>query len=692
MKPFIILRIFKDNKLVEVKQFDQEQVVIGNKAEVTLDLDDDAISTVHCAIEHRDKGYYICDLGSQTGTFKNGQAVLDEPLNSGDDIQLGSYKIVFYPGVPKPASAPAAIKEAIPVSSIDKNTAVVKNEIPKTTVARAESPKIPAVETAQPLKSDLAKVDKSHLRPEIKKSSISSAGHKSKKTFAPASEVTSLKNYLRPGKGATAEVLVAWQERVLQTHHYNHKGLVRVGPDENQVSLPAGLLPKNWKLIELGAQVRLFLNAEAVVEVVGAEGSLENSELLKSGKLQQSASKQTLRLDQNEVVFVRWQQSPLQVIFRYTSSSPTVPLLPPWLLSGAELAGVIASIVMVAFLALYMSSITPEEPKEEEALRVAQVIFDKPPVPVTPPKPEPIVEKQPPKPTKPLPPPPPKKATVKEEKEVAQKKGKPTESPQSQKAQLAQKAAEVAPKPLNQNQPKKFTSTKQGAAIKTGDTAGANAQSANKDLSKVGLFSAFGGGGARSKIDQAYSGSGEVLGMAGKATGTSGFNENRAGDDLGSKFKDTGAGGKGTATQGISGVGTKGRSNGQSAYGASEGFGNKTTTNIEAGGAEESFDPSIDREAVRRVIRANIREIQSCYERELNKLSKGQILEGRVLISWTIVAKGAASNVKVANSSIGNKNIENCVRDRLASWNFPSPPDGYSADVSYPFFFKAQNQ
>jgi hypothetical protein len=73
-------------------------------------------------------------------------------------------------------------------------------------------------------------------------------------------------------------------------------------------------------------------------------------------------------------------------------------------------------------------------------------------------------------------------------------------------------------------------------------------------------LSAFGSGGSRSKMDKAYSGSGELIGDAGKATGSSGFNENRAGSDVGSKFKDTGAGGKGTATTGIAGIGTKGRS------------------------------------------------------------------------------------------------------------------------------------
>ena len=250
----------------------------------------------------------------------------------------------------------------------------------------------------------------------------------------------------------------------------------------------------------------------------------------------------------------------------------------------------------------------------------------------------------------------------------------------------------MAPKPNAKDRTKKFTSTRQGGAVKTGDTSGANAASSNKDLSKVGLFSAFGGGGNRANIDKAYSGAGEVLGMADKATGTSGFNEDRSGDDLGSKFKDSGAGGKGTATQGIAGVGTKGRSSGQSAYGASEGFGSKSAVAIEGGGFEESFDGTIDKEAIRRVIRARLHEVKSCYDRALNTQEKGSKLEGKIVLSWDIVDKGQARNVKVKSSNLGNAQLENCIRDRLASWTFPEPPPGLVAEVqAYPFVLNQAN-
>ena len=181
----------------------------------------------------------------------------------------------------------------------------------------------------------------------------------------------------------------------------------------------------------------------------------------------------------------------------------------------------------------------------------------------------------------------------------------------------ATKAAEVKPIPNKVNRPKTFTSVNQGGAVKVGKTEGSTAATQTKDVSKTGLMAAFGGGGVRKELDKASSGAGDLIGMANEATGSAGQNENRAGNDIGSKFKDTGAGGKGTATSGIAGIGTKGRSSGQSTYGGM-GVGGKGSVAIEAGGAEAEFVGTIDREAVRRVVRSKLNEIKNCYERALN--------------------------------------------------------------------------
>lgn len=717
MKSPLILRIFKSNQLVGVKQFDQDQIVIGHNAEVHLDLDSDQISPIHCLIELRDNGYYICDLGSHSGTFKNGQAILDEMISSGDEISAGPFKIAFFIGVPKPKTMPGKAVEPdrnkglMPIAEEPKIKNVEASMPPAQEVKKEEiviersNPQLvkvttPAIPPVAPKVDEKPVIAATPLRPEIKPVSNSYKKIKKTKSFAPPSEIQNLKSHLRPGKGGTVEVIVAWKERILSAHHFQGSQVVRVNSGTPQeVVLPEGLVPRGYPLIDVKAQLRVNVTPEMKVEMISSSGEASLEDLSRAGKVQKGGFGHLVQMEQNEMLCVALPGGNVTLYIRFVPQAPVVALA-PMMLSKSELTSIVMAFLIVGLLALYISSTTPsdwQETKQEEVQYIAQVIFDKPPVMPTPPPvatPTPTPTPPPPevKPTPtPTPTPTPKKVLVTEQEKKEQVKGKKGEET-PQKAQVAARANEVAPKPNAQDRTKRFTSTRQGGAIKTGETAGANAQSAKKDLSKVGLFSAFGGGGSRANIDKAYSGAGEVLGMADKATGTSGSNESRAGNDLGSKFKDSGAGGKGTATQGIAGIGTKGRSSGQSAYGASEGLAGKTTVAIEGGGFEESFDATIDKEAIRRVIRTKIHEVKSCYERALNVQEKGKRLEGKIVLGWEIVDKGQARNVKVKSSTLDNPQVENCIRDRLASWTFPEPPPGLVAEVqAYPFVLNQAN-
>jgi hypothetical protein len=756
----LIFRIFKDNQLIGVKQFDQDQIVIGHSEEVHVDLDGEGVSPIHCLLERRDSGYYICDLGSQTGTFKNGQAVLDEGITSGDEVTVGPFKIVFFLGVPKPKAPPpgeeghdkledtaagvvpvVATPAAAPVAPppapapTETLTSIPAQPTPPVATPPPAAPKAepvvekkaePVVEKKEEVKisipTEVPKIDEkapaapvtaaapvaaaaavtsvaatpAPTRPEIKAGKVSFKKEKKVKTFAPASEIQDLKTYLKPGKGPTVQVIVAWKERILNTYNFkgNQSVHVNLGEDKpNSIALPDGIMPRGFQILDMAGGLKVNTAADMKIEMVAAPGNLTIEDLEKNGRAQRAGGGYSVRVDQNEMLCLTLPGGNINLYIRFVPQAPVVPITSV-MLSGSEMTGMIMSLVIVGLLALYISATTPkdwETNKQEDVQRIAQVIFDKTPTP--PPKPSPTPTPPAPSPLpvqQPTPTPTPKKVVVNDNDKKAQEK-KPENKPAvSQKATQAARASEVAPKETK-DRTKKFTSTRQGGAVKMGETASANAQSKNKDLSKVGLFSAFGGGGNRGKIDQAYSGQGEVLGMADKATGTSGFNENRAGDDLGSKFKDSGAGGKGTATQGIAGLGTKGRGSGQSAYGASEGFGGKSQVAIEGGGMEESFDGTIDKEAIRRVIRAKLHEVKSCYERALNTKAKGTRLEGKVILGWEIVAQGQARNVKVKSSTLGDKGVENCIRDRLASWTFPEPPAGLVAVIeAYPFVLNQQ--
>lgn len=730
MKSPVILRVFKGNQLVEVKQFDQDQIVIGRSADVGLDLEAEEVSAIHCLIELRDSGYYLCDLGSTTGTFKNGQAILDDSLTSGDEIGIGPFKINFFVGIPKPKAAPPGMAQAPapavaatppPATTIqdDETPAIIPAAMPQTV-----APGIPAATPAfeappAPVVKEKPKVEvreepKAEAKPRIAtaavvgpagKTDTRSGGKvsatrkkvKNKKTFAPDSEVKDLREYLRPGRGNVVEVMVSWKERILNSYHYRTPGIVRLGPGgKYEINMPEGVCPTGWPLVEVGPETRVAVTSDMNVEVVTKDGGRKSvDDLIRAGKGQRTGNSITLRLEQEEIYFITLPYSDLRLSVRFVPQPPPI-VIPPWFLSSSELTGMVMSLILVGLLALYVYATSPQMIEEEKLPDVAAlVVFDKPkPPPPPPPPPPPQVPEAtppPPPPPKPTPTPIPKKVQM-ADKQTESHKGKNPDAAAASKSMKAGKAAEVAPKPNSQNKPKIYTSVhKQAGAVKQGETASANAQSKNKDMSKVGLFAALGGGGMRKNLDKAYSGAGEILGTAANATGTAGANENRAGDDIGSKFKDTGAGGKGTATVGIAGVGTKGRGSGMGTYGAGDGLGDKNSVAIEPGGAEEDFVGTIDREAVRRVIRAGLREIRGCYERELNKLNKTQRLEGKVIIEWKIVANGRAVGARVKQSDLNNRAVENCVRDRLATWKFPDPPEGTEADVQYPFYFRAGN-
>jgi outer membrane biosynthesis protein TonB len=349
-------------------------------------------------------------------------------------------------------------------------------------------------------------------------------------------------------------------------------------------------------------------------------------------------------------------------------------------MTSSEVTGVVLAMAVSAILGLYTTIYQPsplleDEAKIEEPIRKAIVRFSPPPKDEAPP---------------------PKTEEVPKEKKVVEVKDKKPE--QAQKAQHAQakafeqkpnpgKAAEVRPKPNSQNKPKVPTSAvAQGAAVKTGNKEGANMKSEKPDPNKMGLLATFGKGGVQKDLSKAYSGSGELAGMADAATGAAGSSENRAGDSLGGKLKDTGAGGKGTATYGIAGVGTQGRGTGTTGYGTG-GLGQKGSVQINVAGQDADFGGGMDKEAIRRVIREHYREIKNCYDRQLQRSPD---LFGKLVLQWDIEEEGRVSGAVVKNNALGNEAVANCIISRLRTWKFPDPPKDQVGRVIFPFVFSSQ--
>ena len=92
---------------------------------------------------------------------------------------------------------------------------------------------------------------------------------------------------------------------------------------------------------------------------------------------------------------------------------------------------------------------------------------------------------------------------------------------------------------------------------------------------------------------------------------------------------------------------------------------------------------TLDRKAVKEVIREHHKEVRACYEMGL----VGQPgAAGRVLSQFTVSTAGNVLAVDMRDSTLNSPAIEECVRRRVFLWRFPKPVGG-NADVGYVFNF-----
>ena len=720
MKKPVVLRIYKGDQLQGVKQFLDAQIVIGRQGEVQVALDGENVSLIHASIEERGGEYYVCDLGSESGTFKNGQRVLDTKIESGDELKIGEYKIEFSLGAPRPkgigettnpgfvvptpgaptSSPPSSTQASTPKPPPPPQTSTVKPSAPASPAPTAVNPPPPF--GVEPITSSPASMSSSPVGssfplagPRSNKKTARSSNtkkHSTEKTFAPASHYADVKDFVKPSKGTVVEILVAWRERVIATYHFSGKAsgssTIMMGSHPgNDIVLPvfASRLRK-YPILKLDRQAVVLVTPEMTGELVRGQSSSSFVDLLRQNKMAKSGSQYAIALDQGEMVRVELNDQ-VSLIVRYVSDSPKPVMAPLLDFTTAEFTGVLLSVVLVATLGLYTYLYSPPkdlpDDTDNEPVRTAMIILQTPtPPPLPKPPPEKVVVEATPQPT---PPPQIVKATPSPKVEPPKVKQHQAVTNLTTKNDNG-KSANAAPT-KNKTGPRQLTTPKSGGAIKTAAKEGAQMQSKSRDVSKSGVFSVFGNNGAQDKLAQSTTGSGELAGLASAATGRAGSAENRAGQGLGSSLKDTGVGGNGKALEGIAGgVGTTGRGSGNAGYGTG-GLGNHAGTKIVTGGTEESFSGSIDRDAIRRVIQANMRVIRTCYERQLNR---NPDLFGKVIITWEIGEQGRVMSASVKSSELGEKGgkeVGDCLVQNFKTWKFPEPPPNQQVTVSYPFFF-----
>lgn len=77
---------------------DQSTTSAGRHPESDIFLDDVTVSRRHAEFRLDDGKYVVVDVGSLNGTYVNREPRNSEALSSGDEVQIGKFRLVFLAG------------------------------------------------------------------------------------------------------------------------------------------------------------------------------------------------------------------------------------------------------------------------------------------------------------------------------------------------------------------------------------------------------------------------------------------------------------------------------------------------------------------------------------------------------------------------------------------------------------------
>jgi len=80
----------------EIFPLDGEKMTIGRSPDAEVFLDDVTVSRNHALLVRRRDGLYVDDLGSLNGTYVNRHRIESHKLSSGDELQVGKYKLTYH--------------------------------------------------------------------------------------------------------------------------------------------------------------------------------------------------------------------------------------------------------------------------------------------------------------------------------------------------------------------------------------------------------------------------------------------------------------------------------------------------------------------------------------------------------------------------------------------------------------------
>ena len=79
---------------------DSDEVSSGRHPDSDIFLDDVTVSRTHATFRRQDDEFLVRDVGSLNGTYVNRERIDEATLKTGDEVQIGKFRLVFYAGAP----------------------------------------------------------------------------------------------------------------------------------------------------------------------------------------------------------------------------------------------------------------------------------------------------------------------------------------------------------------------------------------------------------------------------------------------------------------------------------------------------------------------------------------------------------------------------------------------------------------
>lgn len=76
---------------------DAERTSAGRSTRADIFLDDVTVSRKHAEFVREGRGFVVRDVGSLNGTYVNRTRIDQVALRSGDEVQIGKYRLTFHP-------------------------------------------------------------------------------------------------------------------------------------------------------------------------------------------------------------------------------------------------------------------------------------------------------------------------------------------------------------------------------------------------------------------------------------------------------------------------------------------------------------------------------------------------------------------------------------------------------------------